>query len=164
LVFLYARNLLRKFVRGSALKESEIAARSELISLAFEQALRHLLSGHCMTPAEFDLPFARLAVKASHYQCGPVARAAEAILRSTSIDGVKFHFTGFHYGLLDTRSGLFYDLETPHGCSDMSQLPVFRRTQELDLLRVESIQKDFVFEKYAQDWLSGRYCDPKISN
>jgi hypothetical protein len=158
LVFKYVLNFLCRIARGTALKDSEIAARSKTITQAFERALQQLLYGHSSHTPELDIAFARSAVRVSHYQCGPVARAAEAVLLTMGLEGVQFHFTGFHYGLFDTQSGLFYDLETPHGCSDTSKLPILRRTEDLGRVSMDGDQKDVVFEQYARDWLNGKRC------
>ena len=119
---------------------------------AIEEALDYALEQATGIPPLKGRPAtledARLAVKASHCHCGPVAH-----LLAQGISGVRFHSLDGHYVLLDGRTGLLHDLEAPRGCRWREALPLWQR--ERDLAQSIKATAD-VFERYAVAWLDQR--------
>jgi hypothetical protein len=72
------------------------------------------------------------------------------------VAGVAFHSVGSHYVVLDHQSGLLHDLESPQGCRNERELPIWSRSAELARLPEGGINADEVFERYATAWLERR--------
>lgn len=143
-------------LRGYANEQDLIAARSSIISFSFDRALEQVAGVAPLQGREASIVDARLAIKASHFSCGPVARAAESHLRVAGVTGVEFHFLGGHYVLLDRLTGRFYDLETPQGCYRKQEFRLWYRTDEMMRRPDDKAFEDEVFERCALSWLQGR--------
>jgi len=139
-----------------ARKEDSIQSRDRAFRLAFDYALELLGDRPPLQGRKLTLIDARLAVRLSHFRCGPVARAAERHLAALGIEDVAFLYVGGHYVLRDGRSGLIHDLEAPCGCRTKQELPLWHRWEELADIPNSALAEE-VFEKYACSWLSRRH-------
>lgn len=76
---------------------------------AFDFALEQIAGVKPLFNRKSTIEDARLAVVASHTQCGPVARAAESWLLSQGVGGgIEFHSLRGHYVLLNRTTGMLH--------------------------------------------------------
>ena len=122
--------------------------------LAFDFALEELAGIQLLAGRPFATDQALLAVRASHFHCGPIARLAEDWFRARGIAGARFHSLDGHYVLRDEETGLLFDLEAVGGRSDATLLPIYERTIEMGrLMSKGGYQKgkvDNLFDRYAE--------------
>ena len=135
--------------------------RSAQLSKAFDFALEQVASVAPLLGRKCTMEDARMTVKASHTQCGPVARAAESWLLSQGVGGTEFYSLRGHYVLLDRATGLLHDLEAPDGRRSKEDLPIWSRERELHRLTQAENSPSLtevgkVFERYASGWLKRR--------
>lgn len=127
---------------------------------AFDFALEQIAGVKPLFNRKCTMEDARLAVVASHTQCGPVARAAESWLLSQGVGCIEFHSLRGHYVLLNHATGMLHDLEAPDGRRYKEDLPIWSRAMEIQLLtkneNSSSPEIDKVFERYAFMWLRQR--------
>lgn len=132
--------------------------RRQAVERSLDYALEYVAQIRPLPGRIATLDDALLAVKASHTQCGPVARLAEAYLARTRVRDVVFHNVGGHYVLRDSRTGLLHDLEAPQGCRHREQLPISSRLKEMrdGDIGIFTDGGNAIFEKYAAVWLANR--------
>lgn len=134
-------------------------ATGDQFSRAFDFALEQVTGVEPLFNRKYTIEDARLAVKASQTQCGPVARAAEHWLQTHGVSGVEFHFLEMHYVLLDRATGMLHDLDVPEGRRSKEDLPIWHRYKELAQLKNTNhspTDVDNIFERHACEWLTRR--------
>lgn len=128
---------------------------------AFDHALLELVGASLANVDKNSLEYTKIAIKASHCHCGPIARYAENWFKTNGIPGAKFHSIEGHYVLLDEETGLLFDLESVGGKVNRVDMPIFERMMEIQIINRQheectKIRIDEIFNKSADKLLRQR--------